>query len=90
MNYCPNCGGEVKDKSKYCILCGYDLVKTEIDNSKDERIKELEEKIARLEKTKANPSSQDGTQTNSWMFIMPIFIVAFFFLFIFMIVFITR
>lgn len=90
MNYCPNCGSMKEENSKVCRYCGYIFEKLDINSDKDRRIRELEMKIERLEKEQKPKSQSFQSDTSPWVFIMPIAFVAIFFLFVFMIVFITR
>lgn len=95
MNFCPECGSKIEENSKVCQFCGYSftsLSKTESSSDKDKRIQELEKKIARLEKSSQSKqkSSGSGNENTPWVFITPIAFAAIFFLFVFMIIFITR
>jgi len=89
MNYCPECGSKIEVNSSVCRYCGFVLKRSEAPNEKDKRIEELEKKIAHLEKNKTSARSLGDNDNSPWIFIMPIAVVAIFFLFIFLIVFVA-
>jgi uncharacterized membrane protein YvbJ len=90
MNYCPECGSKREDNSEVCRFCGYEFEEVNEASSKDKRIQELEKKIERLEKDQKSDNEPFDMENSPWVFIMPIAITAIFFLFVFMIIFITR
>jgi uncharacterized membrane protein YvbJ len=94
MNYCPECGLELKEKFRVCSYCGFTLSsisKTLEKNlgdlsQKDKKIQELEAKIKKVESTSGN-NINFFLGKNTWQFGMIFFIIAAFFIFFFFIIF---
>jgi len=89
MNYCQECGSRREENSKVCKFCGYFFENIGNTSEKDKMIEKLKKKIEQLEK-ELQSKNQTDQSNNPWIFIMPIAFVAIFFLFVFMIIFITR
>ncbi|MDX1799135.1 MAG: zinc-ribbon domain-containing protein [Candidatus Lokiarchaeia archaeon] len=88
--YCQNCGSEIDQNASICPFCGQANKNTDIMRSKDIKIQELEQKIAKLEedvKTKSNsPFKKNIFNAFPWFFVVPIvFVIVFFLLFILLI-----
>jgi uncharacterized membrane protein YvbJ len=92
MNYCPECGSELKEEFKVCPYCGFTLSsfsskteqETDMGSQKDKKIQELEEKIQELEKNTTVFSNFTGS---NWPYFMVIFFFTGFFMIIFFIMF---
>lgn len=52
--FCPNCGGEIKDGSLYCILCGQDIHDIKTDKAKVIDISQTQEFSSSVLKNKEN------------------------------------
>ncbi|MFW9828407.1 MAG: zinc-ribbon domain-containing protein [Candidatus Thorarchaeota archaeon] len=86
--YCQNCGSEIGQNDLICPFCGQRNGSSEVLKEKDNKIQELEQKIAKLESIiKEEPKSifkKAGlNHFQPWIFIFPIvFVILFFVLFI--------
>ena len=88
MLYCQNCGAKRDSVSSYCSYCGFQFEEKSDSEEKDIKIKELEQKIARLEQKQVK-DTRSGT-FSPWMAIVPIFFVAAFFGFFILLIWIVR
>ncbi len=48
---CPECSEEIKENIRFCPYCGVKMQLQETKDEKDLKIKELEEKVTKLENT---------------------------------------
>jgi uncharacterized membrane protein YvbJ len=83
--YCQNCGSEIDQNASICPFCGQANKNPDIIRSKDIKIQELEQKIAKLEQdvkeTSNSPFKKKNFNPFPWVFIVPIVFVIVFFLF---------
>jgi uncharacterized membrane protein YvbJ len=83
--YCQNCGSEIDQNASICPFCGQANRNIDLIKSKDIKIQELEQKIAKLEQTikeKSNSSFKKNIfNPFPWFFIIPIVFVIVFFVF---------
>ena len=59
--YCPECGKETKETSKFCDSCGYKLVISEIIEDK-ERLNKIQQEF--MDKNNLLSSTIDGNSIN--------------------------
>lgn len=94
MNYCPECGSELKEKFRVCFYCGFifssisKIIEKSLEeiSQKDKKIQELEAKIKKIESTSGN-NINSFLGKNTWQFGMIFFFIAAFFIFFFSIMF---
>jgi uncharacterized Rmd1/YagE family protein len=75
MSYCSNCGYKREAYERVCPQCGFLFEQDDATLKKDERVKELEDKIASLEqyiRTSSNQTNQDSNRSLTWVMIVPI------------------
>jgi len=87
--YCQSCGSEIEQNTKICPYCGEENRISGILSEKDNKIKELEQKVAQLEQNVKNQAGYKPKRIHNpnqfmWIiFVFPIvFLVLFFVLFI--------
>ena len=80
MNFCPDCGGKVEKDSVYCPTCGYALnTMVQGDAEKDKKIRDLEQKVAHLERSLESKSGRKSPMPQNFPFwIIPVTVIAFF------------
>ena len=88
MFYCQNCGAKIESAEKFCTFCGFSFEEKIESNDKDERINELEQKIARLEHGRVKKTATSSF--SPWMAILPVGFVAAFLGFFALIIWIVR
>ncbi|MFX0030172.1 MAG: zinc-ribbon domain-containing protein [Candidatus Hermodarchaeota archaeon] len=85
--YCQNCGAEVDQNYRICPYCGQENINPEFINEKNNKIRDLEQKVTELEniiKEGSKSSDKKGPFNffQPWIFIFPlVFVVLFFVLF---------
>ncbi|MFW9818671.1 MAG: zinc-ribbon domain-containing protein [Candidatus Thorarchaeota archaeon] len=84
--YCQNCGSEIDQTASICPYCGQTNNNSEIIKSKDNKIQDMEKKIAELEeiineRPKSTIRKNIFNQFQPWIFITPIVFVIVFFVF---------
>jgi uncharacterized membrane protein YvbJ len=88
MFYCQNCGAKIESAENFCSFCGYSFEKVSESDDKDARIKELEQKINRLEQSQVRKKSLNPF--SPWIAIVPVAFVAAFFGFFILLIWIIR
>ena len=88
MFYCQNCGAKIESAENFCSFCGFKFVTNTDSDDKDERIRQLEQKIARLEQSQVK--KRVPGPFSPWMAIIPIGFVAAFLGFFALIIWIVR
>lgn len=84
MNYCPDCGAKNESNADFCPLCGYALNSNTSNTAmlaKDQKIRELEQKIYQLEhrlQTQPRARRPSAIPENFPFWIIPVTIIAFF------------
>ncbi|MFX1280803.1 MAG: zinc-ribbon domain-containing protein [Promethearchaeota archaeon] len=84
--YCTNCGAKIDQNYRICPYCGQKSSSSDIEDDKDIKIRDLEQKVAQLEqKIKEGSKSEDKKKPfnpfQPWFFIFPLLFVVLFFVF---------
>ena len=88
MIYCQNCGAKLESAQNFCSFCGFEFENNADSGDKDARIRELEQKIARLEQREVK--NTPSRPFSPWMAVVPIVFVAAFLGFFALIIWIVR
>ena len=88
MFYCQNCGAKIESAENFCSFCGFKFETNTDSSDKDARIRELEQKITRLEQGQVKRRASNPF--SPWMAIVPIVFVAAFLGFFALIIWIVR
>ena len=88
MSYCVNCGAKIESAENYCSFCGFKFETNTDSIDKDARIRDLEQKIARLEQGQVK--KRVPGPFSPWMAILPIGFIAAFLGFFALIIWVAR
>lgn len=88
MSYCQNCGAKRDSTTNFCSFCGFKFEEKTESDSKDAKIKELEQKVTRLEQKQVKNTPIGNF--SPWMAIVPIAFVAAFFGFFILLIWVIR
>lgn len=86
--YCSNCGAKIDQNYRICPYCGQKSSSSDLEDDKDIKIRDLEQKVAELEQvikegSKPKDKKDSFNLFQPWIFIFPlVFVVLFFVLFI--------